>query len=287
MALWSEVRNERTKQPGAWDRVLYQALLIPEAVVLVGLLLLAWLLRFPAPIGLLALLPIGVFGLRVLLMTLAERQIALGNYARADRLVGVSLRLNPWSADALALQAQSLAQQGKDAAAEAVLRRAAALYPLDHSLQSSLAAALLAQGRVAEGCVIARQTVASDSPQTAQQHAWIALHIEADAAKACAIIERMKPERLPVPIGLPLLATRAEAQIKANNEIGARTTLELIEQRLEGCPQPQQAELLYHLGRLHNALGDNGATYFRRSVERDPTGRYAQSAWRSAVDAGS
>lgn len=286
MALWSEARNEQTKQPGARDRVVYQALLIPEAVVLIGLLLLAWLLHFPAGIGLLALLPIGIFGLRVLLLTLAERQIAQGRYHRADRLLGVSLRLNPWSADALALQAQSLTQQGKDDEAEAVLRRAAALYPLDHSLQSSLAAALLAQGRVAEGWQIARETGAGESPQTAQQHAWIALHIEGDAAKACAIIERMEPERLPHAIGLPLLATRADAQIKANNQVGARTTLELIEQRLEGCPQPQQAELLYHLGRLHHALGDNGAPYFRRSVERDPTGRYAQSAWRSAVDGG-
>lgn len=285
MASLGEIHNKHTKRAYSWGRLRQQALLVPEAGVLIGLLLVGWVMHFPALIGLLALLTMLLFGLRLGLMALAERQIAHGDYARADWLIRAALRLNPWSADALVLRAQGLTHQGEDEAAERLLRRAAQLYPDDSALQSALAAALLAQGRIAEGWQVARQDGIAQirTPQIAQQRAWLALHVEGDAAKARAIIIDAQPDQFAPRIALPLLATLAEAQIVLGSRDEAKRTIQTIQQKLPACPQPQQAELLYHLGRMHDALGEESSSYFRRSVELDPDGRYAQAAWRSAV----
>lgn len=56
MALWSEARNEQISRPHPWSRVVQQMLLIPEACVLVALVLLGWPLHFPFLISLLALI---------------------------------------------------------------------------------------------------------------------------------------------------------------------------------------------------------------------------------------
>lgn len=286
MASLGEIHNKHSKRGSAWSRLRQQVLLVPEAAIVLALLVLAWPLHFPALLGLLALLPMLVFGLRLSLMTLAERQIAHGNYARADWLIRAALRINPWSADALLLRAQGLSHQGQDEAAERQLRRAVQLYPDDLALQSALAAALLAQGRIAEGWQVARQEGVAQirTPQIAQQRAWLALHAEGDAAKARAIIIDAQPDTLAPRIGLPLLATLAEAQIVLGARDEALRTLTTIEQKLPACPQPQQAELLYHLGRMYDALGQESSSYFRRSLKLDPDGRYAQAAWRSAVN---
>lgn len=286
MASLHEIHNKQPKRSYSWNRLRQQMLLVPEAPILIGLLALAWALQFPALLGLLALLTMVLFGARLGLMALAERQIAQGDYARADWLARATLRLNPWSSDALVLRAQGLTHQGKDEAAERLLREAARLYPDDLALQSALASALLAQGRIAEGWQVARQEGVAQmrSPQIAQQRAWLALHVEGDAAKARAIINDARPGDLPPRVALPLLATMGEALIVLSARDEALRTLKTIEQKLPLCPQPQQAELLYHLGRMHDALGQESSMYFRRSVELDPDGRYAQAAWRSAVN---
>lgn len=286
MASLHKMHNKQPKRNSAWSRLRQQVLLVPEAVVVAGLLLLAWALQFPPLVGLLALLTMLLFGTRLGLMGLAERQIAHGDYARADWLARAALRLNPWSSDAMLLRAQGLTHQGEDETAERLLREAVQLYPDDSALQSALASALLAQGRIAEGWQVARQEGIAQlrSPQIAQQRAWLALHVEGEAAKARAIIIDARPDDLSPRVALPLLATLAEAQIVLSAQEEALRTLKTIEQKLPLCPQPQQAELLYHLGRMHDALGQESSTYFRRSVELDPDGRYAQVAWRSAVN---
>lgn len=286
MASLGEMHNKDPKRHHIWSRVRQQALLVPEAGVLLGLLLIGWALHFPALIGILALVTMLLFALRLALMALAERQITRGDYARADWLIRTALRLNPWSADALVLRAQGLTHQGEDEAAEKLLRRAAQLYPDDSALQSALASALLAQGRIAEGWQVARQQGIAELrlPQIAQQRAWLALHVEGEAAKARAIIIDAQPDRLPPRVALPLLATLGEAQIVLGARDEAQRTIETIEKQLPLCPQAQQAELLYHLGRMCDALGKESSLYFRRSVELDPDGRYAQAAWRSAVN---
>lgn len=287
MAQLSEIRTERAKRTFHWNQAVEQVLLIPEACVLLVLLLLAWTLNFPPIVSLLALVTVFLFGVRLGLMAVAEHALERGRYRRADALTSAALRLNPWSADALVLRAQGLSHRGADEEAEHVLRRAAHLYPHDRAVQSALAASLLAQGRVTEGWQIARSSdpTMAQTPQIAQQLAWFALHVEENAAKARTTVLRTEPEHLLPVIGLPLLVTLAEAEIVLGAQVEAQQHLIVIERELPACPQPQQAELLYHLGRLHTVLGENGAAYFRRSVEIDPQGRYAQTAWRSAVNA--
>ncbi len=287
MALFTDARSKPTKFARTWSIVAQQLLLIPEAVILAGLLAIGWASNFPPLLGLLAVTTALVFGLRIGLLTLAERHLTHGAYVRADRLVRLALKLNPWSADALVLRAQGLTHRGDDETAEHVLRRAAELYPDDQLLQNALAASVLSQGRIAEGWQIARihDTTANLSPQMAQQIAWFALHVEDNPARARTLALQTNPDQLAPSLGLPLLTTIAEATIALGAHDDARKLLTTIEERLTGCAQPQQAELLYHLGRLHTALDGNGATYFRRSVELDPDGRYAQTAWRSAVTA--
>ncbi|HEX6290705.1 MAG TPA: tetratricopeptide repeat protein [Herpetosiphonaceae bacterium] len=286
MALFSEAHRKPTRESFLLSRIAQQALLVPEASILLGLLLIAWVFNFPPLIGILAIVTAFVFGLRLGLMTLAEQQLAQGAYERADRLVQAALRLNPWSVDALVLRAQGLVQQGDDEAAEALLRRAARIYPNDPAIQSGLATVILAQGRIAEGAQLARLDDAADIqlPQVIQQRAWIALHVEENAAKARTLILSADPSRFPPRIALPLLMTLGEAQISLGARDAAEAVLQTIEAELPACPRSQQAELLYHLGRLRAALGESCTVYFRRSVELDPEGRYAQSAWRSAVN---
>lgn len=286
MALFSEAHSKQAKETFLWGRIAQQALLVPEASILLGLLLIAWAFNFPPLIGILAIITAFVFGLRLGLMTLAEQQLAQGAYNRADRLVQAALRINPWSVDALVLRAQGLAQQGEDERAEQLLRRAAQLYPGDQTVQSTLASVVLAQGRIAEGSQLALNDdpAVAQVPQLIQQRAWMALHVEEDAAKARAIILKADPKRFPPRIALPLLTTLGEAQIVLGARDDAEAILTTIEADLTACPRTQQAELLYHLGRLHAELGEQSALYFRRSVELDPDGRYAQAAWRSAVN---
>ncbi len=288
MALVSDIGSKPNKRTTFWRVLAQRVLLIPEAAVIVGLLVVGWAWGFPPVLGFLAFATMLAFGVRLGLMALAEQQLARGAYARASRLTRAALRLNPWSADALALQAQGLSQQGEDEAAEQVLRRAMTLYPDDRLLLSALASTVLAQGRVAEGwqLVRANDDLAVTTPVIAQQLAWYALHVEHDPSHARMLVQRTDLERLPVAVGLPLRATLVEAQIALGAHDDARQALAMIEQQLGLCVPAQQAELLYHLGQLHTALGENGSAYFRRSVERDPDGRYAQAAWRSAVNAG-
>ncbi len=289
MAWFSGVRSTPHKRSVTGKYIAQQALLIPEAAVVLGLVLLGWSLAFPPLVGFLAMATVLVFALRLGLLSLAEQRLARGAYTQADRLVRAALRLNPWSADALVLQAQGLSLRGEDEAAEHVLRRAARLYPHDQLLQSALAASLVAQGRLHEGWQLARTDEGdrSNSPLVLQQLAWFALHVENNPTRAHALVLRSDLDHLPVPVALPLLATLAEAQIALGAQVSARKVLSTIEERLEGCPTPQQAELLYHLGRLSAAMDENAAAYYRRCVELDPDGRYAQAAWRRAVNAGS
>jgi tetratricopeptide (TPR) repeat protein len=284
MALFSEAHRKQTKEPFLWSRIAQQALLVPEASILLGLLLIAWAFNFPPLIGILAIITAFVFGLRLGLITLAEQQLAHGSYSRADRLVQAALRLNPWSVDALVLRAQGLAQQGEDEGAEALLRRAARLYPNDPTVQSTLASVVFAQGRIAEGSQLALVDGSAQVPQQIQQRAWMALHVEEDAAKARSIILSADPSRFPPRVALPLLTTLGEAHIVLGAREAAEAVLQAIEANLSACSRSQQAELLYHLGRLHAALGKHSAHYFRRCVELDPGGRYAQAAWRSAIN---
>lgn len=287
MALIEHVQHKQPKQAQGWDRLRQQLLLVPEAAVLVAVLLLGWAFSFPPLLSILALITMLVFGIRIGLLTWAERQLGRGAYEQADKLARAALRINPWSSDALVLQAQGHTHQGDDEGAEQLLRRAVSLYPSDQMLRSALASTLFAQGRIKEGWQIAGVVQAAHikSPQIVQQQAWMALHVEEDAAKARNLIEAIQPMHYAPRITLPLLATLGEAQIVLGARDEAEQLIATIENTLSACDQPQQAELLYHIGRMKTALGQDGTAAFRRSVELDPDGRYAHLAWRSAVNA--
>lgn len=263
------------------SRARQHLLTIPEAALLLSVLLIGALTHFPVALGLLALLLAACFGVRLLLLALAARRLERGAYGSAAWLARQALRLNPWSPDGLLLLAQISLRRGDDHAAEATLRRALQLHPTNEALQSALAALLLSHHPAPTDQPPAEQRRLT--PAQAQHRAWLALHGEHDAALARAIVLRAAPERLAPRQALPLQIILAEALLELGAHAESLRTLERIEAGLRWCPRAQQAELLYHLGRLYAAHGRSGTAYFRRSVELDPHGRYAQHAWRSAV----
>ncbi len=289
MARIENVRIGQSHGRGAWGRLVQQILLIPEAVILLGLLLLAWVFHFPPLISLLAIMTISIFGMRLGLITLAEHHLAQGSYERADRLARTALHLHPWSVDALMLRAQGMVQQGQDEAAIKVLRHAAILSPDDYQFHRTLASTLLTQGETAAGWRLAESVnrTVVPAPAALQQLAWIALHIDSDPAKAIALISRVDPEYLPSHISAPLLITLCDALVAMGRYDEALRLLQRIERQLQASTPTLQAELLYHLGRFYKALGRDGGSYFRRSVQFDPQGRYAQIAWRCAIHSSS
>ncbi len=281
--------SAREQQSGrrarTWE---YQLLLIPEAPILLALLLIGWAYGFPPVVGALIALTIAIFLLRLFLISSAARRLEQAEYVCADRLSRVALRIYPWSADALTLRAQGLLLRGEDAAAEPILRRAARLAPDSDLIHSSLAGVLLARGRFAAGReqAVYAQRIAGGSAHAAQHLSWLALHVDGDPIAAQRILSSVDLDSAPATLGAPLLVTLAEAQIERGATRAGRESLRQLEDLLQECPIPQQAELLYHLGRLHSLLEGDGGAYFRRSVELDPHGRYARPAWLAAMERG-
>ena len=258
--------------------------MVPEAIALLLLLGLGVLLGIQPLLAVLVLLVAGLFATRLGLLHAAERYLARGDYHGSQRLLNAALRLNPWSSDALLLRAHSFTLQGNDEQAEHELRRALELDPDDDAVRGALAGSLLAQGRYWEGRQLA--TVAgfdSGSALGVQQRAWLALHVDDDPERALGLLAACDGQQFPPRVALPMLVTRCETLLALEDRPGAERTLELLEAGLHCCSLPQQAELLYHTGRLKTQLGLDSAADFRRSVELDPAGRWAQAAWRGAI----
>lgn len=268
------------------DRVRHQVLLVPEAPVLIGVLLIGWAYGFPPAISGLAALVVAFFIVRLFCLASAAQELGQARYRQADRLAQTALRLNPWSADALALRANTQLLQGNDEAAEMLLRDAIRRAPDNAANHAALAAILLARGAYAAGRQHATQAYQIDatSPFAAQQLAWLALYREDDPGKAQRIVKTIDLRAQPLTIAAPLLVLRSEAEIAQDHLTQARETVSTLEAMLPTCPLPLQAELCYHLGRLGALLGEDGGTYFRQSVRLDPHGRWAHAAWRAAVN---
>lgn len=268
------------------ERVRQQLLLVPEVPALIGLLLIGWAYRFPPAISGLVALVVAFFIVRFFCLASAEQEIGQARYRQADRLAQTALRLNPWSADALALRAQTQFLQGNDETAEMLLRDAIRRAPNHAANHAALAAILLARGAYAAGREHAARAYRIDatSPFAAQQLAWLALHRENDPGKAQRIVKTIDLRAQPPTIVAPLMVVRGEAEIAQVNLMQARETLCALEAIVPTCPRPLQAELCYHLGRLEALLGEDGGTHFRRSVKLDPHGRWAHAAWRAAVN---
>lgn len=261
-------------------------LLVPEAPMLFALLLIGWAYGFPPAVSGLAVLVVALFITRCFLLTSAAHELDNADYRKADRFGSAALRMHPWSADALTLQANSHLLQGNDTAAEILLRKAMRVAPESETVHSALAATLLARGDFTRGRehAMTAERLAAGSPHAAQHLSWLALHIDDDPEGTTRRIDSCGPERLEPRLQAPLLVLRGEAYLARGATAAARETLVSIKRLLPQCPVPQQAELSYHLGRLHTLLGDEGGRHFRRSVDLDPQGRWAQPAWRAAID---
>ena len=287
MPRWSGAEHETKSkmQDGVFGR---QLLLIPEAPVLLALLLIGWAYHFPPAVTMLAALTIVVFLLRLLLMTTASQYLDRGHYGQAERLSQAALRMYPWSADALLLRAQAFILRGEDAAAEELLRRALELAPDSPMIHSALAGVLIDRGRFAaareHAARASRYTAAA--PYAVQHLAWLALHVDGEPISALRILSTVDTDQLPPSLAAPLLVAVAETQLARGATQPVRTTLGRIEPLIEQCAVPQQAELCYQIGRLKSMVGGESGSHYRRSVAIDPDGRYAHVAWRAAMDAG-
>lgn len=285
MALVDQTTRITTNTARRFAPIWQQLLIIPEAPVLLALLLIGWAFGFGIVLSGVMFLLIAVFVIRVGLLTTATRQLHDGGYERVDKLLNVALRLNPWSVDALQLQAEAHAMRGDDAAAELVLRRAAQFASSEHVVHAHLSAALAAQGHlpIAQQLIAPIHELAPTSPYCLHQMAWYALHVEHDACRARYLLQQAHPRQQPPAVALGLLVTLTEAELALQNTLAAVELLETITEYLPHCSRPQQAEGHYHLGRLYAQLGSDGQTHFRRSVSLDPKGRYAYAAWRGAL----
>lgn len=262
--------------PTVWE----QLLLIPEAPILLVLLLIGYVYDYPPLIGGLVALVIIVFVARCLFMAYSIYYLRQAEYNQAARYARLARGINPWSADALALQAFGLVARGDHEAAEPLLRGATRLAPTNLPIHSVLAEVLLKQGSLSEGQTHA--TLAGS--QYATQHlTWLALEANQDLVKANQLLNMVDVDHLMPCMAAPLLVLQSEAELARGALQASRIRRAELLRLIPACTIPQQAELWYHLGRLQILAGDDGTDAFRRSVDLDPQGRFAHAAWRAAV----
>jgi tetratricopeptide (TPR) repeat protein len=276
----------RTKALASVEEIRRQVLLIPEAPLLLGLLLAGWAFGFPPVVSTMAMLVVGVFVVRLFLLSSATHELDNGHYAYADRYAEAALRIYPWSADALMVRAKSYLLQGDEKRAEVLLHRALRLAPESEAVHSALAAILLARADYigARDHALIAGEVAAGSPLALQHLSWLALHIERDPAKSARLLQGIQPQSLPPHLLAPLLVLQGETHLAHGEHGAARVALSGIQALLPRCPVPLQAELNYHLGRLSRSLGNEHRRFFRQCVDLDPRGRWAHAAWRAAID---
>lgn len=277
--------NRRNVRTPRWKQMLHHLLVVPEAPLLVAITFLAWHLKFPPMLGLLATIIVLWFFVRTGLLLLAEQRLSSGDEQRARWLAQAALNMYPWSVDALLMRAQVYAYQGDHAAAETLLRRVA---PFDVN-RTAVEAAPMPSGMLQKAILKQQVDVPAFSgtsvisPALLHHHARFALHTEDDPVKAIDLLQHAGIENLPACASTPLLLLLADAYITHQQFADARMTLQHTEEQLSRCAQEQRAETLYYLGCLWRALGEDGDRYFRQSVELDPTGPYAHAAWCRAV----
>jgi hypothetical protein len=286
MAIRTQKHAAVTREPQILKWVRHQALLVPEAIVL--LLVLSLHITFGGPL-LTALLGLGViiwFVCRGALLLLAKQAFDAAYYRRAARLSTFALMLYPFSADALALRSSICLARDQAAEAERMLRRAIACCPDLATLHAALSGVLLETGHPAEAlweahhalllapeCALAHLHLAQAEKQlgasleTVEQGLRAGLRMQLDAADEAA-----------------LRCALAALLLEQNRLPEAQLVLAGIEALLEDCSAPQRAGLHYHLGDLQRALGnaDSARNHFLASETLDPYGRYAAAAWRAA-----
>lgn len=276
----------KQSEGGQAARSLRGLLLVPEAPLILLLLGAYWALGAPAWLGVgITLLIIG-FIARLLALLSARLAYETAHYGEAGALAHIALVLNPWSADALALRGTIALAQGHPAAAEAALRRSAALLPEQAAVYSALSSALLAQGRAHEAATAARDALTL-APHLALAQLYLAEAERASGVPALEVEDRLRagladaaaPEdeaALRCALGALLFAEQREAE--------AMLTVRGAEALLPRCKAASQLELRVRLGELMIAQGqlERAREQFRSVAALDPNGRYTGAAWRAS-----
>lgn len=263
-----------------------QLLLVPEAVVLLALLMLHTALGAPAGTAVLGLLVVSWFSARTGLLVLGRRALDQARYQQAARYIWLASRAHPLSADALTLEAALwLARDCPQRAARA-LQCAAACYPGHAPLHAALSGALLAADQATAAAREAARALVLD-PQCATAHLHLANAEQQRGAPFTVVAARLH-------CGLNTTATAAERALLRCSLAGVlhaacrpaevRTLLTAIDADLHACTPIQRAEIHYHVGELWWQLEDieRARDHFSQSETLDPRGRYAATAWRLA-----
>ena len=283
------MREKRDDAADWWPRFVLAAgrwlLLVPELVLIAGLLCAYWALGEPAALSLAIAALTLWFIARSLALWRARAALEAARYDEAAALARLALALYPWSADALAMSGVVALATGQPEQAEMVLRRATALAPGRPSFLAALSGALLAQGRATEAAAIARAAIAA-APEDAVAHLYLAEAERSSGAPAEAVEERLRA-------GLALAgAPETEAAIRCalgahllgeHRIAEASLTLHGAEALFPRCPPARQAELRVRMGELLIAQGqiERAREQFRSVAALDPHGRFSGVAWRA------
>lgn len=272
-----------TGQPFNW--LGKQLLLVPEAVLLLVVLLFHVLLGGSLLTALLGLALVLYLVLRLSLLGMARQAVTTACYARAEQVLAWLLRLYPYSADAYALQGATLLARGQSEAAIMAFQRAIALFPAHPELHATLSAALLDTGLFHEARLAATQALELD-PRSASAYLQLA-GIEEQLGKPVATIEMLLRSGLAVhpapPDEAALRCALIGLLLNQQRSQEARQMLTMIEPLLPDCPAPQRADIHFYLGTLLNALDapEQARLHFEQSTQIDPRGRHAADAWRA------
>lgn len=286
MADPAEIRRSQSKRGTLRATLIRRAVLVPEAGLLIVLLVCHVLLGAPPLTALLGLLLIGWFLGRSLLLLLAQYYLDSANYERAMRLAMQALRMYPFSADTSTLLGNIEMARNRAWAAEAAWRKALRLDPQRAAVYAALSSVLLELEQADEARVAAERALELDPQQAAAYlHLANALTVLGEAPERLEAVLRagMAVERSAVD-ALALRCALAYVLLDDGRRSEARLALQGSADLIQHCPLSQRAGLYYHLGALQQMLGDTeqARDYFRTSESLDPRGRHAAAAWRAA-----
>lgn len=284
--------NERgvTRIVGRWFQVLRWvgpiALLVPETPLIVALLGF-WVVLGEMPlIGVLVILLILGFLVRIIALHLARAALERGAFRRADALLQVAQVLYPWSADVLALQGVLALNHGLPDEAVLRLRRAVRLLPGQPSFQVALSAALLELGCPVEAAEVAREALALDD-RCAAAHLHLASAERLIGTSSETIEERLRAGLLVATTPTSEATLRcalADHLMREQRVAEATLALHSAEALLSRCSLTTQVALRFRMGELLATQGqiERAREHFRGVEALDPQGRFAAAAWRAA-----
>lgn len=268
------------------SRISRQLRLVPEAGLLVVLLILHLLLGAPLLVALLGMLVAGWFLSRSLLLGMAQHALDMANYEQAVQYVNYASRLYPFSADSATLRGNIEMARNHLPEAEAAWRRALLYDPERAAVYAALSSVLLETDRAAEARIAAEQALQLDGNYAAAylHLANALLALDTDVATAERALRSGIDMASSTVDMISLRCALAYVLLESERYAEARLAIQGNAELVQRCPLSQQAGLYYHLGAIERAFGEIEAArnYFQASEHLDPRGRYAAAAWRAS-----